>query len=402
MKPSNSISRRSAIGGLGGALFSGGWLEAQQDPFRDHSRVPGMDELTTVQDFEGVAFAKMPREFFMYMAHGGEGEFTLRRNREAFDWVELVPKGVVDVSTVQTATEVLGTPMAFPIMTSPTAFHIQLHREAEAATYQGSMAASNTPYIISHNHSIALEKITPAANSPLWMQLYPQRNLDTTKAWIDAAGVAGVKTVVMTIDQQATFYERAIHQRHLVAQPVFRREGAAAPAAPAPAPAPAPGPRTYRVPDGRLWYNWQYAEQVKSMLKVPMVAKGVLTAEDAKLCLEHGFDAIYVSNHGGRSVDYGPSSLEVLPEIVDAVQGRVPVLLDSGVRSGSDILKALALGAKAVCIGRGCRWGLASYGPAGVQRVLEILQGELVMAMAQTGRPTLASIDRTLVKTNFR
>jgi len=109
---------------------------AQQDPFRDHSRVPNMHELGTVTEFEAVAFAKMPRELFMYMAHGGEGEFTLRRNREAYDWVELVPKGVVDVSTVQTATNILGTPRAFPIMTSPTSAHIQLHREAEAATYR--------------------------------------------------------------------------------------------------------------------------------------------------------------------------------------------------------------------------------------------------------------------------
>jgi 4-hydroxymandelate oxidase len=398
MKRPDSITRRAALGGIGGVLAGSALLDAQQDPFRDHSRVPGMDELTTVTEFEAIAFAKMPRDFFMYMAHGGEGEFTLRRNRDAYDWVELVPKGVVDVSSVQTATDVLGTPMAFPIMTSPTAFHIQLNRDAEAGTYRGSQAASNTPYIVSHNHSLPIDKIAAAAKSPLWFQLYPQKDMDVTKAWVDAAQGAGGKAVVMTVDQQATYYERAFHDRHLVG------DGSARPAGPpggrgAP---PTSGPRAYRVPEGRLWYNWKYAEQVKAMLKVPMVAKGILTGEDAKLCIEHGFDAVYVSNHGGRSVDYGPSTLEVLPEIVDAVQGRVPVIFDSGVRCGSDILKALALGAKAVCIGRGCRWGLAAYGAAGVQRIHEILQGELIMAMAQTGRPNLASIDRTLVKTNFR
>src|SRR5208283_2853814 len=128
---------------------------------------------------------------------------------------------------------------------------------------------------------------------------------------------------------------------------------------------------------------------------------GIVTAEDALLCLEHGFDAVYVSNHGGRSLDYDPSTLEVLPEIVDAVQGRMPVLFDSGILSGTDILKALALGAKAVCVGRGIRWGLGAYGVPGVQRVLEILQAELVMAMAQTGRTNLASLDRTMVRTQF-
>jgi isopentenyl diphosphate isomerase/L-lactate dehydrogenase-like FMN-dependent dehydrogenase len=134
---------------------------------------------------------------------------------------------------------------------------------------------------------------------------------------------------------------------------------------------------------------------------VPILAKGILTAEDALLCLDHGLDGVYVSNHGGRALDYSPSSLEVLPEIVDAVRGRVPVLFDSGIRRGTDILKALALGANAVCVGRVPLWGLGAFGPAGVQRVLEILQAELVQAMVETGRPTLASIDRSLVRTEF-
>jgi len=397
MKRSSSMTRRAALGGIGGALAGSSLLDAQQDPFRDHSRVPGMDELTSVMDFEAIAFAKMQGDSFQYMAHGGEGEFTLRRNREAYDWVELVPKGVVDVSSVQTATEILGTPMAFPIMTSPTSGHIQLHRDAEAGTYRGSEAASNTPYIVSDGSSLPKAKIVAAANSPLWFQLYPIKDMDATKAWAENVQTLGGKAVVMTVDQQAAFYERDFHEQHLIS---------ARPTRPAVAPGGSgnatSGPRAYRVPERRLWYNWKYAEQVKSMLKIPLFAKGILTAEDAKLCIEHGFDGVYVSNHGGRSCDYVPSTLEVLPEIVDAVQGRVPVLFDSGIRSGSDILKALALGAKAVCIGRGARWGLAAYGAPGVARIHEILQGELVMAMAQTGRPTLASIDRTLVKTNFR
>ena len=132
-----------------------------------------------------------------------------------------------------------------------------------------------------------------------------------------------------------------------------------------------------------------------------MLAKGILTAEDAKLCLECGLDGVYVSNHGGRSLDYSPSTLEVLPEIVDAVGGKVPVLFDSGVRRGADALKALALGARAVCLGRVPRWGLGAYGAPGVQRILEILQAELVQAMAYTGRPTLASINRSIVRADF-
>lgn len=369
---SGSITRRS--------------LWAQQYPLRDNRRVPAMDELSTVMEFEAVAFAKLSRETYTYTAYGSEGEFTLRRNRQAFDWVELIPKGVVDFNSVDTALELLGTPMAYPILAAPTAGHAELHRDGELATHQGATAAANTPMIVSNNASFPMDKIAAAAKGPLWFQLYPRQDLNATRALLDAALAAGSKAVVMTVDQQAAYYERPIHNRHL--------------AAPRPTRAAAPANR-YRVPEARLWYEWKYADSVRSMLKVPMIAKGILTAEDAKLCMEHGFDAVYVSNHGGRSLDYDPSTLEVLPEIVDAVQGRVPVLFDGGIVSGTDILKALALGAKAVCIGRGIRWGLGAYGAPGVQRVLEILQAELVKAMAQTGKPNLASLDRTMVRTQF-
>jgi isopentenyl diphosphate isomerase/L-lactate dehydrogenase-like FMN-dependent dehydrogenase len=199
---------------------------------------------------------------------------------------------------------------------------------------------------------------------------------------------AGCRAVVVTIDQQAAAFERSLHDRNLTG-PVRRARGGSAP------------PNPYRVPDYRSWYEWKFFDEIRPHVKVPLLAKGILTAEDARLCLEHGLDGIYVSNHGGRSLDYAPSTLEVLAEIVEAAQGRVPVLLDSGIRRGSDILKALALGASAVCLGRVPLWGLGSYGPAGVQRVLEILQTELVEMMRSTGRPTLASIDKSLALTNF-
>ena len=244
MERSDLMTRRAALGGLGGALAGSSLLEAQQDPFRDHSRVPGMDELTTVTEFEAVAFAKMPRDFFNFMAHGAESEFTLHRNREAYDWVELVPKGVVDVSRVQTATELLGTPMAFPIMTSPTSAHIQLNREAEAATYRGSQAASNTPYIVSDAATLPKDKIAAAGTSPLWFQLYPKRDMDVTKAWADNVQALGGKAVVMTVDQQASYYERTTHDRHLIAAGPTRPTAGAG----GRGDAPSAGPRAYRVP----------------------------------------------------------------------------------------------------------------------------------------------------------
>jgi 4-hydroxymandelate oxidase len=132
-----------------------------------------------------------------------------------------------------------------------------------------------------------------------------------------------------------------------------------------------------------------------------MLIKGIITAEDAKICAERGYDGIIVSNHGGRSMDYGPSTLEVLPEIVDAVGGRIPVLIDSGFRRGSDAVKAIALGASAVCLGRAARWGLGAFGPQGVQRLLEIMHAEFRDAMAKTGRTSLAQLDRSVLRTNF-
>lgn len=390
-------TRRALIGGLGAGLAGTTILKSQQDPFRDHSRVPGLDELKTVVEFEAVAYAKLPREAYTYTAYGSEGEFTLRRNRQAFDWVELIPREIADVSSAKTATEILGTAMKFPIMVSPSAGHSALHPEGELATHRGATAASDTPMIVSANASFPVDKIAAAATSPIWWQLYPQEDMDQTKALLDRALAAGAKAIVMTVDQQASYYERSIHDRHLNASPLGGagrggrggRGGSVASGNP------------YRIQTTRLWYNWQYVDQVRKILTVPISVKGVLTGEDAKAFVDHGCDSIYVSNHGGRSLDYDPSTLEVLAEIVDAVPSRVPVIFDSGIRSGSDILKALALGAKGVCIGRGVRWGLAAYGAPGVQRVLEILQAELVMAMAQTGRTDLGSIDRTLVTTHF-
>jgi isopentenyl diphosphate isomerase/L-lactate dehydrogenase-like FMN-dependent dehydrogenase len=361
-----------------------------------------LDELKTVQEFETVAYYKLPRDSFDYTAQGAEGEFTLRRNREAFDWVELIPRDIVDVSSVKTATQVLGTPLKFPIFVSPSAGMLALNRDGEMACHQGATAASDTPMIISANASFPVDKMAAAASSPIWWQLYPQEDMDHTKELLDRAVAAGSKAIVMTVDQQAEYAENNLRDRHLSGAPLGggMTGGGAAPAAPR-------GPlgqhqNQYRLATARLWYNWQYVDQVRKMLNVPLLVKGVLTGEDAKIFVDHGVDGIYVSNHGGRSLDYDPSTLEVLAEIVDAVPAKVPVIFDSGIRSGSDILKALALGAKAVCLGRAPRWGLAAYGAAGVQRVLEILQAELLMAMAQTGRPDLASIDRTLVRTHFR
>jgi isopentenyl diphosphate isomerase/L-lactate dehydrogenase-like FMN-dependent dehydrogenase len=162
------------------------------------------------------------------------------------------------------------------------------------------------------------------------------------------------------------------------------------------------GPAAYRIGGGRLWYSWDYMNEVRKFIKVPVIIKGILTHEDARICVDQGFDGIVVSNHGGRSMDYGPSTLEVLPEIVAAVNGRIPVMVDSGFRRGSDVLKALALGADAVWLGRAARWALGAFGPAGVEKLLTgIIFKELVEAAAAAGKTTLASIDASIIRQNW-
>ena len=392
------LSRRGAVRGLAAFVAGSPLLLAQQDLFRDHSRVPGLDELTTAFDFEAVAYEKLPRAASNYTAYGSAGEFTLRRNREVFDWVELVPRAVprtvpragAGAGSIETATEILGTKMQFPILVAPTAAHLALHPGREAAMHQGCSAAGGTPMIVSGVASMPMGEIAEAASSPLWYQLYPLRPIEENRERLDQAQAAGCRAVVVTIDQQAPYFERTQHDRNLSTRR-NRRQGR---------------PRrqalnAYRIRTQRLWYEWKLFDELRSLVEAPLLAKGILTAEDALRCVEQGLDGIVVSNHGGRALDYAPSTLEVLPEIVDAVGGRIPVLVDGGFRRGSDILKALALGAAAVCLGRVPRWGLAAFGAPGVQRVLEILQAELVLAMAHTGRSTLSSIDRSLVRMDF-
>jgi len=386
-----SASRRNAIRAFAGFLAGSPLTRSQQDPFRDHSRVPGLTEMTTTFDFEPVAYAKLPREVYDFMAHGGDSEFTLRRNRESYEWVELQPRGLSNAATIETDVELFGMKMPSPIMVAPSSLQGALHPEGEMAMHQGA-TARNTTMIVSNASSFPIDKIGQAAKGPLWFQLYPRQNLDGNLNTLEAAQDAGCKGVVVTVDVQAVSYERDLHDRRLADKVIRPADGARR------------GPTShnpYGVSEGRMWYEWKLFDQIRSTIKGPMLAKGILTPEDAKLCIEHGCDGVYVSNHGGRSLDYAPSTLEVLPAIVDAVGSRVPVIFDSGIRRGSDILKALALGAKAVCVGRTSRWGLAAYGAPGVQRVIEILETELVQAMAYTGRSSIAAIDATAVRTDF-
>ena len=384
----SSISRRRALAGLAGFLAGSTRTGAQQDTPRAHLRVPGLAEMRDVLDFEAAAYERLDRATYNYTARGGGSEFTVRRNREAFDWARLVPRAGSEAAAPEAATDVLGTPMRYPIMLAPTAAHVALHPDKEEATYEGASEASATPMIVSHVASMKFSELARNKGGPLWFQLYPRMEIEQNREPCVSAEDAGAGAIVVTVDQQASFYDRAKHDRNLSLRPgrPTRLSGSAG---------------RYRFASTRLWYEWSLFEQLRSMVQVPLLAKGLLTGEDAALAVEHGLDGIVVSNHGGRTLDYTPSTLEVLPEIVDAVGGRIPVLVDSGFRRGSDVLKALALGADAVCIGRAYRWGLGSFGAPGVRRVLEILQQELTDSMRRCGIESLAAAGPSLVRTDF-
>jgi isopentenyl diphosphate isomerase/L-lactate dehydrogenase-like FMN-dependent dehydrogenase len=393
-----SVSRRKALAGMAGLVAGSPLLHAQIDPrpFTQHRRAPGLNEMFSAFDFEPIMFANVPQAVYDYTAHGDGGEWNLRRNRQAFDWVDLVPGKAVDPATVDLSSKLLNLDLKYPVIIAPTATQVALHPDGEAGMYRAASLSANTPLCLSNNSSQSVEEVAKGAKGQLWWQFYPRQDMSASQQLLERAQAAGYGAIVITVDQQASYYERSQHDRNLGARRVSlavnsglnktaRR-----------------GPQAYRVAGGRLWYSWDYMNEVRKFIKVPVILKGIVTQEDARLCVEHGFDGIVVSNHGGRSMDYGPSTLEVLPEIVEAVNGRMPVMIDSGFRRGSDVLKALALGADAVWLGRATRWALGAFGPAGVQRLLtDIIFKELVDAAAATGRTTLASINADIVKQNW-
>jgi (S)-2-hydroxy-acid oxidase len=399
-----SPSRRNALARLAGLMAASpiGAAAAQNDPrpLSEVRRALSLAEMQTAFDFEPVFFGNVPLRTYDYTAHGEGSEFTLRRNRQAFDWVDIMPaRAAVPASQIDLSSELLGVKLKFPIIVGPSTGQGALHPDGEIGMFRGATAASNTLMIIASGSTIPVAKVVTAApGGTLWEQFYPIEDLTVTQRAMDNYQNLGLTNIMVTVDQQASYYERDELDRHFGGRAggaggfgAGARGGAAV----------AAGSARYRVSDRRLWYTWQYIDALRKMVKGKLLIKGILDPEDARLAIEHGADGITVSNHGGRSMDYGPSTLEVLPEIVAAVNGRIPVLFDSGIRRGADIFKVLALGANGVQIGRAARWGLAAFGTAGAQRVIEILQQELVQVAAACGCARLSDINKTRIKAQF-
>ena len=353
-------------------------------------------------DFEEIAREVMPREFYDYYAGGAQDEVTLRGNRSAYDRLSLAYRVLVDVSRRELATTVLGQPVSMPVLVAPTAFHRLATAEGELATARAAGAAG-TVMILSTLSTTRVEDVVAAASGPVWFQLYMYRDRGATEALVRRIEAAGCGALVLTADASLIGRrERDIRNRFALPPGLsvanLLAEGYGnLPPAPADS-----GLAAYVATFLDQSLSWKDLAWLRSITELPLLIKGIVRTDDALRAAEVGAAGIVVSNHGGRQLDTAPATIDVLPEIADALQGSgLEVLMDGGVRRGTDVLKALALGARAVLVGRPILWGLAAAGEAGAARVLQLLRDELDLAMALAGAPTIPEITRDLVR-SFR
>src|SRR5579859_749529 len=361
-----------------------------------------------VTQFEPLARRRLSQMAYDYVRSGGCDEISRRENRVAFERLQLEPSVLVDVSQIDTRVNLFGSELESPILLAPVAYHRLYHAEGEVGTARGANAAG-AALVISTFTTTAIDEIARNTQQPIWFQLYVQRDRAFTKDMVQRAVASGCKAVCITADTpvlgnrygQLSFgLPRGIECVHL--------RGSRAPGAAQVTQVQAPEiqvTQVHKTQRANIYdtlfdpsFNWNDLEWLRSVAGVPVLVKGVLSAADGKLAVSRGADGVIVSNHGGRNLDTVPATIDALPRVVDAVAGRIPVMLDSGIRRGTDVLMALALGAKAVFIGRPYVYGLAAGGAKGVERVISILRDELERAMALTGRRSIAEIDATVLR----
>lgn len=379
------MTRRDALRNLSLFLAGSPLLAAEGDP------APA--DMVNVFDFEPIFKGNVETAAYEYVSGGGWDERTMRRNREKLGEITFRPRYMRKVDELDLSSTVLGQRLEAPILVAPTGSHSLVHPEGELATARGAGRAGAV-MAVSTSSSYPIDKIAEAATGSLWFQLYAGPNLQGTRERLDKALAAGCKVILYTVDGPYPAPRERDVRSNLAAirnrrdyEPKRNRRRTQAPSNP------------YGVePRFQGTLDWSFFDRLRSWTDVPILMKGLLTSEDAVLAVERGADGVVVSNHGGRYLDGAPATIEVLPEIVDAVGGRAPVLVDSGFRRGTDILKGLALGAKAVLVGRPPLWGLGAFGDAGVQRVMELLRRELAWAMGLAGVKNLSEIGRELVR----
>jgi 4-hydroxymandelate oxidase len=373
------------------------WSDPTEWAPRDLERlIANPRQARDVFDFEPVMQKNVQPAHFGYMATGVDDEMTLRANREGFRKFQLRPRRLVDVSNVDMTSEILGKIYDSPIIVAPTGSNRAFHPDGEIAVAKAA-GAWNHLQILSTVATTSIEDAIAARGSPMWFQLYTTQRWEIAEGLVKRAERAGAPVIAVTLDvlspaRWETFVRLqrtdtsqcgSCHagKGYLASKPNFSGIDLG-------------GVNSTVVTN----LTWDRIKRLRDTVKTRLVLKGIVASEDAKLAADAGIDAIIVSNHGGRVEDGVASTIEVLPDVVEAVGGRMPVLIDSGFRRGSDIVKALALGAQGVCIGRPYLWGLGAFGQAGVERVLEILRAETRLAMQQLGAPSLNDLTRALVR----
>ncbi|MGA7879974.1 MAG: alpha-hydroxy acid oxidase [Terrimicrobiaceae bacterium] len=356
-------------------------------------------DAVNLRDLEERARNSLSQMAYDYYASGANDEITLRENRAAYERIMLLPRVLVDVSVRDMSTTVLGERVSMPILIAPTALQGLAHAEGEIATTRAAGAAKTLTTLATLSNT-SIEEAMAVATGPAWFQLYVFRDRAISASLVQRAEAAGCKAVVLTVDVPMPGQrERDVRNRltlpdHLSLKNLLRAGCHEF-------------PKNVGADSGMAVYvaslfdpalTWKDIEWLAGVTKLPVLVKGILRADDARRAVNHGAAGIIVSNHGARQLDTTPATISVLPEVVDAVAGAVEVYVDGGIRRGTDVLKAMAYGARAVLVGRPILWGLAVGGEAGVKHVLEMLRQEFDLAMALSGCPRLSAISRDLVR----
>jgi len=356
---------------------------------------PGPELAVNVFDMENVALRNLNQAHWTYISQGVDDELTLRANREGFAQLHLRSRRLVDVSMVDTSTTLFGHRLASPVMLAPIGGIGMAHPGGDTAVARGA-AASGHKMIMSTAATFGIEDVTQARGEPVWYQLYPTNIWEITQAMLRRVEATGTDVLFLTVDIPARNQDRMRR---------FDRSDAACTSCHVPGTSIADKamlqgmtipPNVFRLSNPAM--DWEFVKRLRDSTNMKLVIKGLTLPEDAELALNVGVDGIHVSNHGGRADESGFATIASLPEVVSVVKGKVPVIMDGGIRRGTDVLKALALGADAVCVGRPYAWGLAAFGEEGVTRVMQILDSELVIAMQQAGCPSLQDITRNVVR----
>ncbi|CUS03719.2 FMN-dependent alpha-hydroxy acid dehydrogenase [Candidatus Promineifilum breve] len=350
-----------------------------------------------IYEYEAIAQAKLTPMAYDYYASGAHDEITLHENHAAYDRLRLRYRVLRDISRRSTATTVLGHALNMPVIVAPTAFHKLAQPEGEIATVRAAGAAG-TLMILSTLSTTSIEDVLAAATGPVWFQLYVYKDREATKGLVQRAEAAGCSALVLTVDAQIWGRrERDVRNRFQLPPGLSVKNLMPAGQEEFPQTMKDSGLAAYVASLFDQTLSWQDVAWLCSLTKLPVLLKGIVHPDDARLAVEHGAAGVIVSNHGGRQLDTAPATIEALPDIVAAVDGRIEVLIDGGIRRGTDVVKALALGARAVAVGRPVLWGLAAGGQRGVERVLELLRFEVDLAMGLCGAANVSEIGRDLL-----